>query len=144
MIALVTFVLIVLYPPMTLEHVDCLKDSIQDSLGSHYEYFAQNPVMKNQLLIGFGALTDILLLVFMARWSYFGGTWRLMIALFLTYALRLFFTSLFKMSQPEGGDLWDFPGFYSLTVQYGSCNDYYFNPVVALTTQLFFEYRAQN
>jgi len=52
----------------------------------------------------------------MARWSYYGGSWRFMISLFLTYTLRFIFTSLFKMSYPEGGDLWDFPGFYSLTV----------------------------
>jgi len=44
-------------------------------------------------------------------------------------------------SPPE--DLWEFPGFPSLTVQYGNRNDYYFNPVPAICIQLFAEYREQ-
>jgi hypothetical protein len=85
-------------------------------------------------MISFGALTDFLLLAFMAKWTYYGGTWRFMISLFLTYFLRFFLCSLFKMQPPPGGDLWNFPGFYSLTMEYGKHTDYYFNPVISLTT----------
>jgi hypothetical protein len=77
----------------------------------------------------------------MGRWCYLGGTWRFIIALSMTHLLRFFFTSLFKMRAPEGGDLWKFPGFYSLTVGYGSQNDYYFNSTVAICTLLICEYR---
>ena len=99
--------------------------------------------MKNYLLIAFAGLTDVLLLIFLARWSYKGGSWRFMMTLTLTYILRYIFVSIFKIRFPEGGDLWEFPGFYSLTVQYGNSNDYYFNPVVAICIQLFSEYRQQ-
>lgn len=94
-------------------------------------------------MISFGALTDFLLLAFMAKWTYYGGTWRFMISLFLTYLLRFILCFLFKMQPPPGGDLWTFPGFYSLTMEYGKHTDYYFNPVISLTTQLFFEYRVE-
>lgn len=131
-IALITFVTIVIYPPMTLKHVDCIEDKVQIALQPHYDYFALNKVMKNYLLIAFAGLTDVLLLIFLARWSYKGGSWRFIMTLTLTYILRYIFVSLFKIRFPEGGDLWEFPGFYSLTVQYGNSNDYYFNPVVAI------------
>ena len=96
--------------------VECIEDKAQEALASHYAYFESNPVFKKQLLLAFGALTDFLLLLFMARWTYYGGTWRFMLSLFLTYVLRLICTSLFRMRAPVGGDLWEYPGFYSLTV----------------------------
>lgn len=97
--------------------------------------------MKNSLLIIFGALTDFLLIAFLLQWVHYGGSWRFVQSLCLTYALRFLLCKLFYMRQPVGGDLWNYPGWYSLTVQYGTSNDYYFNPVLAICTQLFFEYR---
>jgi hypothetical protein len=135
--------MIVLFPPMTNVIVPCIKDKAQLSLQSHYEYFQANPMVKKQLLIGFGVLTDFLLLFFMARWVCYGGTWRFIIAIFLTYLLRFLNTALFRMRSPENGDLWEFPGFYSLTVSYGRQNDYYYNPVVALCMILKCEYKEQ-
>ena len=46
------------------------------------------------------------------------------------------------MRSPEGGDLWEFPGFYSLTIRYGNQNDYYFNTVVASCAILVLEFHA--
>ena len=95
------------------------------------------------LLIMSGLLADTLLLVQLARFSHYGGTWRFMVAITLLYFLRSFNTLFFKMKAPDGGDLWDHPGFSSLVVSYGSQNDYYFNPVVAVMVLLFMEFRYQ-
>lgn len=65
-----------------------------------------------------------------------------MIAICITYALRFVLSMLFKIRFPEGGDLWNFPGFYSLTIPYGNSNDYYFNPVIAVSIQLFHEFKT--
>jgi len=97
--------------------------------------------VRNWMMIIFGAITDFLFIVFMLQWVHFGGSWRFVMTLCLTYGLRLILCKLFYLRQPVGGDLWKFPGFYSLTVQYGTSNDYYFNPVMAICTQLFFEFR---
>ena len=113
-------------------HVDCIQDKVQEALQSHFDYFKKNPNFKNTLMIASGALTDFLLLAFMAKWTYYGGTWRFMISLFLTYLLRFMLVSMFKMRSPVGGDLWKFPGFYSLTMEYNPSNEYYFNPVISL------------
>lgn len=85
-------------------------------------------------MVVFGALTDFLLLACLGQWVMTGGSWRFIIALSLTYSLRCLFSSLFKMRGPEKGDLWEFPGWYSLVVNYGNQNDYYFNPAVAVAT----------
>mmetsp|Transcript_16452 Transcript_16452/g.27921 ORF Transcript_16452/g.27921 Transcript_16452/m.27921 type:complete len:325 (+) Transcript_16452:234-1208(+) len=140
-VAMLTFVMIVIYPPMTLRHVDCIEDQLLAQLQSQNDFFKNNRMLKKFLMVIMGALTDILLLLFMMRWTYNGGSWRFMISLFLTYSLRLLFGSLFKMRSPEDGDLWEFPGIYSLTVQYGNQNDYYFNPTLSICIQLLNEYR---
>jgi len=92
-------------------------------------------------MIGFGLLTDVLLIAFLALWVYYGGSWRFPIALVLTYILRILNTSLFKIRSPPGGDIWSFPGFYSITVLYGSNNDYYFNTTIAVCIQMILEYK---
>lgn len=86
-----------------------------------------------------GLLTDFLLLFFMGRWCIKGGSWRFMIGLVLTLALKSYFSSWFMMSPPPG-DLWHYPGFYSLTVPYGRSNDYHYNTVLAITIMLALEY----
>jgi len=121
--------------------VDCLDDKVQNAFQSQYEYFKANRAFGQYLMIAFGVLTDALLLIFLAKWVYQGGSWRFLIALFLTYSLRLVNTSLFKIRLPPGGDIWGFPGFYSMVVQYGSNNDYYFNPALAVCIQLVLEFK---
>ena len=128
---------------MSLKQVECFEDGLHSMFGSHYEFFKENEGFKNTLLIMSGLLTDILLLVQLARFSRYGGTWRFMVAITLLYFLRSINTLFFKMKAPEGGDLWDHPGFPSLVVSYGSQNDYYFNPVVAVMVLLFMEFKYQ-
>ena len=139
--SIISFIVILYVPHMPLTKVPCIQDLGHEYLQNHFEFFKSNPEIRNYILILFGALTDMLLIGFLLQWVHYGGTWRFVISLGLTYLLRLILTELFLLRQPEGGDLWVNPGWGSLTVQYGMRNDYYFNPVVAICLQLFLEYR---
>lgn len=68
----------------------------------------------------------------------------MLIALVLTYLLRGLFINMFLMEEPRQGDLWEYPGFNSLTVPYGRSNDYFYNPVIALCTLLIKEFNSDN
>ena len=105
-LAMFIFLMVAMFPSMTLEHVDCIRDMSQEALQSHYDYFKENPQTKNYLLVASAALADVLLLKNLITWTLFGGSWRFVIALVLTYCLRQVFTSLFKLNFPENGDLW--------------------------------------
>ena len=48
---------------------------------------------------------------------------------------------MFSMRYPEGY-LWDFPGFYSITVPYGKTNDFYYSGHVGCCLICFLEYKA--
>ena len=51
--------------------------------------------------------------------------------------------NLFKMSYPQGY-IWEFPGMYSLTIRYGSQNDFYFCPYMALAMVHYHEFLTNN
>ena len=121
--------------------MDCLDDKLQDALQGHFDYFKENKGLAQFLLIAFGMLTDALLLFFLGKWVYNGGSWRFLIALSLAYFLRFINTSLFMIRKPPGGDIWEYPGFFSITVQYGAQNDYYFNPTMSVCICLVMEFR---
>ena len=72
--------------------------------------------MRDNLKIVSALLVDFLLLAFMASWTMFGGSWRFIISVVLVYITKAQFLALFKMRGPEGGDQWQAPWLYSLTV----------------------------
>lgn len=63
------------------------------------------------------------------------------IALVGIYALKVVLSYLYKMKYPETS-LWEFPGFYSLLVEYGPTNDTHFTLQIAIMVALCAEYRA--
>lgn len=65
------------------------------------------------------------------------------IALVGTYLMKAACVALFRVRYPEGY-LWQYPGFYSLTVSYGAANDMHFSVHVALLLLCFQEFRAMN
>ena len=64
-------------------------------------------------------------------WTMKGTTWRMPIALTIIYFLKFVCASLFKIRYPHDY-LWEYPGFYSLTVPYGMSNDFHFSVHIAL------------
>lgn len=64
-LAVLCLVIILFVPPMPLTHVDCIQDTVQDSFQYQFDYFKNNPKVRNWLLIVFGALTDFIFIIFM-------------------------------------------------------------------------------
>ena len=128
---------------MTLQKAECVIDGFYDMFESHNEYFGEHLGFKNFLLIFFGLLTDIIVLTFLARWVHYGGTWRFIIAFTLTYILHLICLTLFQFRPPENNQLWESPGFPSLTIPYNNRGDFYFSMVPAVCILVFQEFRAQ-
>lgn len=88
LVTIVNFALIVGIPTMTLKQVKCIEDGVFNLFQGHYEYFLTQNAFKEQLLIASSLLADLLFLGWMATWVKNGGTFRLPIALVLTFALR--------------------------------------------------------
>lgn len=126
---------------MSLVQVECVDDYLQDYTASFNTYFAENETTKKVLMISVGLISDILAVTQFVFWSIRGTTWRFPIALIFLYILRFICASLWKIRYPEGY-LWEYPGFYSLTIPYGKANDFYFAVHVGMFVIIFHEFLA--
>ena len=73
---------------MSLVHVECVDDYLQDYTASLNTYFAENETTKKILMISVGLISDILALTQFVFWSIKGTTWRFPIALIFLYILK--------------------------------------------------------
>lgn len=81
---------------------------------------------------------DIMVLVSFYRFSFHGKSWRFPVAMFIFYMGRVFIQviqlfilipilqHIFLIKYPKGY-LWEFPGFYSLSVPYSKTNDFFYS-----------------
>jgi hypothetical protein len=88
-----------------------------------------------------GLMMDVMVVVLLIRFCFYGTSWRLVIALGVFYGCRAIIQNLFAMAYPEGY-LWDYPGIYSLTVPYGSTNDFFYSGHVGCCIICALEYWA--
>jgi len=86
-------------------------------------------------------ISDVCVIALFTIWTIFGCSWRLPIAVSGTYLLKVMLSALFKMRYPENM-IWDFPGWYSLSISYGAANDTHFTVHVALLLIVCFEFHA--
>ena len=135
-IVICVFVAVNLFPSMTLKHVECIDDYAQDFTSPVNTYFIENPESRNAMLISAGIMSDLITLGALGYWTFSGRSWRLPIALACTYALKAVCVALFRVRYPEGY-AWKYPGFYSLTVNYGMANDFHFTVHVSLMLIIF-------
>ena len=133
-------------PSMTLEHVDCTEDYIHGYLNVFNLYFKANEQVKNLCLIIAGLMCDAVVAIMLYQWVFFAKTWRMPIALFGLYSMRLIcsvsnqivFNFLFecqvtfRMRYPTDF-IWGYPGFPSFTTPYGLANDFHFAVHVSLS-----------
>jgi len=70
-----------------------------------------------------------------------GTTWRLPLALVAFYGTRIIVQNIFSMRFPEGY-LWDYPGFYSLSVPYARTNDFFYSGHVGCAMLCSLEWKA--
>lgn len=61
--------------------------------------------------------------------------------MFFFYFFRFLMQRIFSIRYPEGY-LWDFPGFYSITVPYGKTNDFFFSGHIGCCMINFCEFSA--
>ena len=135
------FVVINLFPTMTLKKVECMEDYAQDVTVNLNTYLGANIETKKALMITSSISCDIVTLAMFIVWTVYGRSWRFPIAIVFVYLLKLITNALFKIRYPEGF-LWEYPGFYSLTVPYGMSNNFHFTVHVALLLVIFQEFRS--
>ena len=126
---------------MSLIQVECLDDYSHNVTSGLHDYFAQNSQLAAFAKISSAMLCDLLLIVKMYTWTSSGGSWRLPIALVGIFASKELMSFLFKMRYPETS-IWNYPGFYSLLVEYGPTNDTHFTLQLAVLVAVATEYRA--
>ena len=135
------FVSVHIFPSMTLEKVDCIDDFAHDYTNSINQYFTQNVEVKNSMMIICALVSDVCVVAMFSIWTIYGCSWRLPISVSGTYLLKVMLSALFKMRYPENM-IWDFPGWYSLSVSYGAANDTHFTVHVALLLIVCLEFNA--
>jgi len=108
------------------ENVGCITDKIFEMTASINNYFATNVTQKHIFMIICGGMMDVMVITTFCRFCFYGTSWRLILALIVFYGFRAIMQKLFFICYPEGY-LWDFPGFYSLTVPYGRTNDFFYS-----------------
>jgi len=105
-------------------------DALHNLTAGLNDYFAQNTVAANTLLILSSALIDALGLFLLGRWL-FGGTIRPFLGLFLLMALRQLMQAICALPPPPNM-IWRYPGFPSLLVTYHVANDFFFSGHAAI------------
>jgi len=92
-------------------------------------------------MITCGLISDVCVAALFTIWTLYGCSWRLPIAVSGTYLLKVMLSALFKMRYPENM-IWNFPGWYSLSVSYGATNDTHFTVHVSLLLIVCLEFNA--
>lgn len=104
-------------------------------------YFAQNKSSRHAFMIICGGMMDLMVMVSFFRFAVKGTSWRFPLAILSFYIFRLFVQKLFFMRYPDGY-LWDFPGIYSMTVPYGTTNDFFYSGHIGMCMLCFLEFKA--
>lgn len=104
------------------------------------DYF-QTKERRNALLIIDSLTMDFLVCVSGYRFLRFGTTWRFMFAILSFYALRAIIQSLVIFEYPDGY-AWEFPGWFSEFVPYGSWPDFFYSGHVGSCMIHYLEFRA--
>ncbi len=97
------------------EKVKCLEDNVFKWTSTANTFFATNVFIKKTVMIILGILVDLVVLAQFYFWCILGKSWRYPIAISCVYALRMLLSSIYYMAYPDNY-LWEFPGFFSLTV----------------------------
>lgn len=140
-VVVVILLLVCTFPSlMPMDKVLCIEDNVLRWTGAANKFFTDNVFIKKSIMIILGIFVDLLVLTQFYLWTFKGKSWRYAIAISAVYGLNLILTSMFKMPYPDGY-IWEFPGFFSITMHYGSGNTFYFCPYIGLLLINFFEFK---
>ena len=126
---------------LVADPIECIEDRIFDATAGLNTFFATHQSAKFTFMILCGLMMDIMVLTQFYRFAMFGTTWRFLICIGVFYIFRFFCQQLFYFRYPEGY-LWEFPGFYSITVPYGKTNDFFFSGHVGCCVINYLEFRS--
>ena len=125
--------------PMNGDQVECYDDDFHNWTLPALEYFEENEKSRNFLMVTSSLTCDFAILAMLYQWTMHGKSWRLPIAFTCIYLMKQILIVCFAMRTPERS-IWEFPGWYSLTVQYGLSNSTHLVLHVALLTASCLEF----
>jgi len=121
---------------------ECLRDYTFVWTEKVNTFFVENTPWKNFMIIQSSVGIDFMIISYLVyTFFFFGGTFRLILAMIVFYPIRNVIQALFLMGRPVGF-LWSYPGIIALTVPYFDTNDFYFSGHVGSTTIFSSEYLA--
>ena len=113
------------------EHIKGIKDMFFIWFTPLNEYYRKNPKMRDYLIIFSSTCIDIMMLIAFYRFARYATTYRLMICMALFYSTRIMVQILNALEFPKG-NLWTFPGIYSLMIPYGETHDFFYSGHVGI------------
>ena len=105
------------------------------------DYFVQNKVPRDMLLIFCSGIMDLMMISTFARWSLYTPTWRFILACIQFYGERALIQKLWFIEAPPGY-AWEYPGVMSLYVPYGTTADFFYSGHVGICVIHYMEYCA--
>jgi hypothetical protein len=126
---------------MSYTNVACIDDLTHSLTEPALLWLQENQKMKQTLMITSSFICDLLICAVLYKWTVHSKSWRLPMALTGIYLMKVLITNLFFMKVPHQS-AWTFPGWYSLSVQYGLSNTTHFCLHVALLIVSMCEFRS--
>ena len=90
------------------------------------EYFIQNKLPRDMLLIVCSGMLDLMAICCMTRWALYTPTWRFGLAFAQFYFERVLIQQVWYIEAPPGY-AWEYPGVMSLFVPYGKTADFFYS-----------------
>ena len=123
--------------------VFCLKDRIQHLTLPITLFFETNISARNLLLIVSSFAIDVNFIALGYCFIFYSNSIRTPLLIVAYYMFRAFIQGIFFMPYPEHY-IFQYPGFFSLTVPYMKSNDFFFSGHIGVCTLFLLEFRRQS
>jgi hypothetical protein len=120
-------------------NVDCVQDYIQEGLSKGNDYFYNNPVTKNIILIASSLFIDFIMLALGLVFFLYSTSTRLILSLSTFYFFK-FIVNLINQLRIPNQYIWENPGFPSIMVSYLRTNTFFFSTTIGFLTIAIFEF----
>jgi len=107
------------------EDITCIVDKVQNATTAINEFFKENVVFRNVLMIIVSLMLDFSIFIMSYCWIIYGKNWRPILTVFMFYVLKIICQNLMFMKYPETM-IWEYPGFPSFAVSYYKTADFFY------------------
>eukprot|EP00330_Aristerostoma_sp_ATCC50986_P002349 CAMPEP_0114593646 /NCGR_PEP_ID=MMETSP0125-20121206/15241_1 /TAXON_ID=485358 ORGANISM="Aristerostoma sp., Strain ATCC 50986" /NCGR_SAMPLE_ID=MMETSP0125 /ASSEMBLY_ACC=CAM_ASM_000245 /LENGTH=284 /DNA_ID=CAMNT_0001793035 /DNA_START=98 /DNA_END=952 /DNA_ORIENTATION=- len=122
------------------QHVpQCLRDLVQEDTQEITDYLRDNPKIKHGIMIVGSFILDLMILVLASRWIVYRQSIRFLYTVAFFYMLRTFTQGIFFLKMPQDY-IWDYPGFFSVVVEYFPKNDFFYSGHTGMCTLCILEF----